>query len=274
MENARRAGRHLQRAQELLGFDLNFGEGQENRFENMNYKLMTEIFANLEYKDIQKMKSTDQRGRGIVNEYIEQQKKATNALMQAVVDENMSEVDRLLKSHTKITTASMLTEAVHYGNKEIVELLLDNGEDKNINQINEKTKVHMLSIAIIFIQNGSVPHCEVAELLINRGADVNAGLQSCSGSVFSSLLTDLSTRQETDNFPVDKVLSVVKLFLEKGAKYDQEIYDSVKSRVEFHQDDLCESILEMLDPEVARVRSNHGLPCSVMFGGVRPSSNG
>ena len=267
MENrqAWRAMRHLQRAQELLdsqGFGSEYkrntmGENDfggfiewvtqlfkdpENQLSRLDDKLKKRILSDLDVKSIRKFRETSHDGRRVAGEHFtdEAKKRAKDpkALLTAVKEKDAIMVEQLLNLNVEIK-ADVLPKAVEKGNKKIVELLLDKGEDKNINATNEDRPQNILHFAIKGLRTGDPSSYEIAELLVERGADVNVDIKDLLGhvrSVFDILITEIGAWRDCDDFPFDKAISLVKLFLEKGALY----WDTPFYIIDFHIKDVEE----------------------------------
>ena len=179
MENSRRARRHLQRAQELLGFgsNMNFGEGNKDDDENSKYY-------------------------------------------------------------------DPLTKAVEDNNKERVDLLTE---------YRRKFPFTILFSTLRGIAKGNASSYEIAELLIQRGADANT--KSYEGNKHSMLWYVCVFIRPVDGIsqPVEKALSLIKLLLEKGAECDDELYRIVKDEAE-KDNELFTGILKLLDQYPGRRR--------------------
>ena len=106
MENrdARRARRHLRRAQELLGFGgtiskLNFGQG----FEDIDVKTMKNIYSFMNGETLKNLKMTSRNGLKGLEEYLQEQTKDPSALMKAVNNKDAHMVDLLLMHVAEVT---------------------------------------------------------------------------------------------------------------------------------------------------------------------------
>ena len=269
MENreARRARRHLQRAQELLGFGmtgskLNFGTGVDENsdvgIEKLSQDVMDVIFSNLSNDEL--LGKILQGGNHYLRkggfEYLKSEaKKNSQRLMDAVEMINKPMIKILLDCGFSSTQdTKILVRAIQKGDEQVVKLLIESGENKEVDALRSHS-VLVDAVDRIFWAPNARGTYEIVRLLIEKNvADVNT-IYYGDNHVFNDLLS-LITYQPTNSAIIyqpelqyrAEEVKLLELFLKKGAQYDGDDHDLniLLREWEKTSPEYCTTVTEMI----------------------------
>ena len=259
MENrdARKAMRHLRRAQELIdsqGFGSDAEDGQEitqgfggmkdyldwfmsllwrNKDFNLsalNVNLQKKIVRNLSPEDRKRMMCASRGARELVQEVYNEEAderaqdpaKLTDELIRAVREKDDVMVDLLLKRGAR-ATADVLREAVNWGNKRTVQSLLANASINETELMNDSIYTEILFDAMFRIPIDMYPSSyEIAQLILDNEAKTTENVP-----VDLKLIIDLFYDRDKnrlkdkvrDKNNLDGAFRLLETLLKKGSLY-------------------------------------------------------
>ena len=267
MENreARRAMRHLRRAQELIdsqGFGSDAEDGQEitqgfggmkdyldwfmsllwrNKDFNLsalNVNLQKKIVRNLSPEDRKRMMCASRGASELVQEVYNEEAderaqdpaKLTDELIRAVREKDDVMVDLLLKRGAR-ATADVLREAVNWGNKRTVQSLLANASINETELMNDSIYTEILFDAMFRIPIDMYPSSyEIAQLILDNEAKTTENVP-----VDLKLIIDLFYDRDKnrlkdkvrDKNNLDGAFRLLETLLKKGSLYWRSLHEQL-----------------------------------------------